>query len=121
MFSHKSKTSSIKTASAPDDWSYLEPRYKFLEVAGRGGFGTVYKAKDRQLRQIVAVKHIKDIFKHNYAAKKVFRELSILKQLSNLDFKCNFIAKLLKVVIPVRGLDPLDGKPLGEKLSETTH
>lgn len=67
------------------------------------------------------MKHIKDIFKHNYAAKKVFRELAILKQLSNISFKCTFIAKLLKVVIPFREPEHLDGKSNDEKISKMSY
>src|SRR3954468_17752326 len=37
----------------------LARRYELLEVIGEGGFGTVYRARDRRLKREVAVKVIK--------------------------------------------------------------
>ncbi|GHO82135.1 ABC transporter substrate-binding protein [Dictyobacter formicarum] len=36
----------------------LEGRYRLIECVGKGGFATVYKAEDLQIKQIVAVKEI---------------------------------------------------------------
>ena len=64
--------------SAPLDWIYLNENYEFLKKKGSGSFGNVYKAKCRKTGKYVAVKHIEKIFKYDYAAKKVVREVMIL-------------------------------------------
>ena len=63
--------------SAPSEWAILSPRYKFLEYKANGSFGTVYKARDTETGKLVAVKYMKDIFRHNYSAVRVFRELEV--------------------------------------------
>ena len=67
-------------------------------MKGEGSFGKVYKARDKMTNQVVAIKHIENIFKHNYHAKKVARELALMIQLANEENI--FSAKLLDVVIP---------------------
>ena len=46
----------------------------------------------------MAIKHIEEIFKHNYHAKKVARELALLIQLSSDENI--FSTRLLDVIIP---------------------
>ena len=64
-------------ADQPEEWSCLGPRYEFLEYKAKGSFGTVYKARDTDTGELVAVKYMKDIFRHNYAAVRVYRELEV--------------------------------------------
>ncbi len=45
------------TISEPDEGDVLDGRYELQEVIGRGGFGVVWRAKDRSLGRAVALKH----------------------------------------------------------------
>ena len=62
----------------PSEWASLLPRYKYVSKQASGTFGTVYKALDTSSGAIVAIKHIRNIFRHNYNANKLHRELAIL-------------------------------------------
>ena len=53
-------------------------RYEILQVLGEGGMGTVYKAKDRELDRIVAVKTIRPELAGNPAIIKRFKQELIL-------------------------------------------
>ena len=67
---------------------------------GEGSFGKVYKARCRKSGETVAIKHIPDIFRHNYHAKSVLRELSLLMQLSSNPADNIFCTQLLDVIVP---------------------
>ena len=88
-------------------------RYIVKEIKPFGVFNLEKMSNIKMADNAIIVMYI---FKHNYAAKKVFRELSILRQLSNINFKCTLIAKLLKVVIPSREPELQD-----EKLSSVSY
>ena len=46
-----------------NQWSdpQLKKKYKLVEVLGKGTFGTVYKGKNRETGQKVAIKLVKNI------------------------------------------------------------
>jgi serine/threonine protein kinase len=46
---------------------------------GTGSFGTVVQAKHKISGKTYAVKHISNVFKNTYSARKVLREISILR------------------------------------------
>ena len=85
-----------------DAWKFLEVEYELLEKLGEGTYGLVIKAKHRESGKVCAIKHIKDVFYNIYEAKKVLREIHILRKLS-LETSNLFLVKLLDVIVP-----PLD-------------
>ena len=68
----------------------MNEKYEFIEFLGKGTFGTVYKAKSRATGTFVAVKHLTNIFRNNYSATKVAREVALMRKLSK--FKVSLFA-----------------------------
>lgn len=60
----------------------------------------MYRARDRATQEIVAVKHMTGVFRHNHHAKKILRELSILMQLSSEPENNLFFTQLIDVIVP---------------------
>ena len=58
--------------------SVLGLRYEILELLGRGGMGAVYKAKDREVNQIVALKVIRPDLANSPAIIERFKQELIL-------------------------------------------
>jgi mitogen-activated protein kinase 1/3 len=77
----------------------IKKNYKLLEELGKGSFGTVVKAKNRQTGAKVAIKLIKDINKSSYSLRKLLREIIILRKLSEIENNI-FTIKLLDIIIP---------------------
>lgn len=65
-------------------------RYKFERFLGRGSFGTVFAAIDKQTGQNVAIKRIEDVFESDLNAKRILREVLLLSQLHHENIT-NFI------------------------------
>ena len=55
------------------------------QILGKGTFGTVVKAVNRKNGQLVAIKLIDDLSSSSYAARKVLREVKILRKLSEIE------------------------------------
>ncbi|WP_372365868.1 protein kinase [Candidatus Uabimicrobium sp. HlEnr_7] len=65
------------TASTP----IVIPSYKIIDICGRGGMGTVYKAWDEKLKREVAVKLISKTAISNQNAQRFIREVQVTSQL----------------------------------------
>ena len=60
-------------------WAHLQKDFKLLELLGQGSFGQVVKAQNRETGKVCAIKLIRNGFKTAYDAKKVLREIKILR------------------------------------------
>jgi serine/threonine protein kinase len=57
------------------------------------------KAQNRTTGEIVAIKHISNVFVHYYSFKKVMREIQILRELTKMKGNL-FTTKLIEVLVP---------------------
>ena len=64
-------------------------RYKLIEKVGEGGFGSVYKALDKETNTIVAIKEIKT--KKFGSTKDPVEEINALLEIKNPDTQTNYI------------------------------
>ena len=62
-------------------WKTVKDKFKIVEVIGEGSYGQVVRAIERETKKVVAIKRIScSSSKMTY----VLREISILKQLSQM-------------------------------------
>ena len=66
------------------EFNYVKKKYKLLSDLGQGTYGKVLLAKHRDTKQHVAIKFIKTDFKNSIMCRDLIREISILRQLSEL-------------------------------------
>ena len=80
-------------------WQYVTANYDVVQTLGEGSFGKVVKAIHKETGEVQAIKFIKDALFDAYEAKKLYREIHILRQLSK--HKSNiYTIKLFDVIIP---------------------
>ncbi|CAD8137977.1 unnamed protein product [Paramecium octaurelia] len=68
--------------------------YDIHDFKGKGAYGIVWKATDKQTKQQVALKKVFDAFQNSTDAQRTFREVCFLQQLTEHEN----IVKLLKVI-----------------------
>ncbi|CAD8055195.1 unnamed protein product [Paramecium sonneborni] len=68
--------------------------YEIHDFKGKGAYGIVWKATDKQTKQQVALKKVFDAFQNSTDAQRTFREVCFLQQLTDHEN----IVKLLKVI-----------------------
>ncbi len=94
----------------------LAPRYANPILLGKGAMGMVYKVKDRQLRQTVAVKIMSPLIGESQALRKRFvREIKSLAALEH-----NGIVKILDYKmgdVPFYAMEFVEGRPLNRLIS----
>jgi dual specificity tyrosine-phosphorylation-regulated kinase 2/3/4 len=66
------------------DHDHIAYRYEIKYLLGKGSFGQVFKAFDHKLKQVVALKVIKNKPKYNTQA---LVEIKILKYINEMDSK----------------------------------
>lgn len=69
-------------------------KYEIIQRLGKGAYGIVWKAIDRKLKQVVAVKKVFDAFHNATDAQRTFREVVFLQELSDHEN----IIKLLNII-----------------------
>ena len=76
----------VRAGTAADEmdraWKFIEEEYEILDIIGSGSYGQVVRARQRETGHILAIKLIKDVFYNTYEAKKVLREILIMRKLS---------------------------------------
>ena len=83
------------------NWGCVQVDYNLLKLCGSGSFGQVVEVQRKSDNRLFAVKRIKRAFNDLYLAKKVLREITILRQLSKL--KGNIFTTILHdIVIPCK-------------------
>ena len=65
-------------------WAKLPREYELLKHIGTGSYGEVIQAKNIITGQTVAIKLVKNSFKHTFQARKIVSEIQILRQLSSM-------------------------------------
>ena len=80
-------------------WAIVRKRYKLLECIGKGTFGRVVKANDRESGRKVAIKQIKLDLQNKYYLRCLKREILNLRKLSSCEQNI-FTNKLLEVILP---------------------
>ncbi|CAD8181801.1 unnamed protein product [Paramecium octaurelia] len=73
---------------------HILQRFTLLEFKGKGAYGVVWKAHDKQTKSIVALKKVFDAFHNKTDSQRTFREVIFLEQVS----KHANIIKLLQVI-----------------------
>ncbi len=67
----------------PAELSSLFPQYEIMNMVGRGGMGTVYRARQKSLDRMVAIKTIVDVEEDPSFAERFTREARALARLSH--------------------------------------
>jgi mitogen-activated protein kinase 1/3 len=80
-------------------WRNALKDYEFIKLIGMGSYGEVVQAKHRKTGTPVAIKLIKNVFKSDYDAKKIIREIQILRQFTQMENNC-FTTKIYDIIAP---------------------
>lgn len=77
------------------DTFMLPECFSIVDTVGRGAYGVVVAAKNKQSDEMVAIKKIQKAFDHKIFAKRTLRELKIMRLLNHEN-----ILKLKKILLP---------------------
>ncbi|KAM6899558.1 mitogen-activated protein kinase 15 [Xenentodon cancila] len=83
-----------ETANVSEMEEHISVKYEIKKRIGKGAYGIVWKAVDRQTGEIVAVKKIFDAFRNRTDAQRTFREIMFLQEFGDHPN----IVKLLNVI-----------------------
>ncbi|KAL4158059.1 hypothetical protein PRNP1_003839 [Phytophthora ramorum] len=83
-------------ASKIPGWSEIAPNYSIECVLGQGSYGQVVRCKHLPTGEIVAIKKIQNVFSDPIDAKRILRELCILRQLRHPN-----IVQIREIIAPV--------------------
>ena len=97
----RAASSSTKPTNATEFFANLREssnesaRYELEEVIGKGSYGVVCAAIDRQTGNRVAIKKVKNAFDHASDATRILREVTLLRHLKHPD-----IVEVLNIMLP---------------------
>ena len=75
--SEQSVTSPRTTKKLSSIWKGVQDKYHLLELLGEGSFGQVVKAQHIPTGKIYAIKLVTKVFKDEFTARKILREIQI--------------------------------------------
>lgn len=110
----QSGDSSVSSSSSGNDMSSnhgnntfknweVGPRYKLIRTLGKGSYGEVAEALDRETGNKVAIKRINGVFDLEVDTKRILREVYILRHLE-MENICPQIVRLLNIIPPKTGV-----------------
>ena len=67
-------------------------RYEIISKLGKGAYGIVFRARDKQTGQVVALKKVFGAFQNAIDAQRTYREITILRQLRSHPFIVGLVA-----------------------------
>lgn len=75
----------------------LPSRFRLIKKLGAGSYGSVYAAKDTKTNRVVAIKIIEHLFDDLIDAKRVLREICLLRQMNSPHIvkmlECNYLGR----------------------------
>uniref|UniRef100_A0AAV1TN35 non-specific serine/threonine protein kinase n=1 Tax=Peronospora matthiolae TaxID=2874970 RepID=A0AAV1TN35_9STRA len=89
-------TSAGSNASSILGWSEIAPNYSIECVLGQGSYGQVVRCKHLPTGEIVAIKKIQNVFSDPIDAKRILRELCIVRQLRHPN-----IVQIREIIVPL--------------------
>ena len=98
MSSSKSNPNEFHTLQVGYNKFYIDKRYVNLRPCGDGSYGFVASAEDTITGEKVAIKKIKDAFSDSVDAKRILRELKLLRHFNSHE---NIISILDIMTVPV--------------------
>ncbi|KAF0691546.1 Aste57867_17258 [Aphanomyces stellatus] len=76
-------------------WDEVSPKYQLETVLGQGSYGQVVRCKHVATGEVVAIKKIRNVFSDPIDAKRILRELCILRQLNHRN-----IVQIKEIICP---------------------
>ena len=83
----------------------IEEKYQFIELVGKGSYGSVSKGKCKATGRTVALKIIEGSKNTEYDTIKLVREIQLMKRLNKVakmykSDKCHFVTELIDIIYP---------------------
>lgn len=93
---------STTTIANFDSFQYLlGNKYEIIQILGQGAYGLVFLARQQGSGQVRAIKFLDQVFFNAYEAKKVCREIQIMRYLSKRPADNIYTVQLLDIQIPL--------------------
>eukprot|EP00808_Paulinella_micropora_P005273 g81529.t1 len=92
VFKHPANT---RSWMAGDQRFTVDKKYSPTECIGKGSYGTVCSALDRNTKQKVAIKRCNDVFRNRLHANRCLREVDLLRQMTHKN-----IIRMVDLIVP---------------------
>lgn len=77
---------------------HILKKYEIVQKLGKGAYGIVWKAIEKNTKRLVALKKIFDAFQNSTDAQRTFREIMFLQVKQILSFNCTFFQNFTKKI-----------------------